>query len=173
MSLYYVLLVILLVVTTSLADLRLSCHTFTPTICPGTVVNCECTGASSFLTWNITDKRSSCSIKYLSLHTEMALRDGNCTDVTSDVSKRVTGPSSLLSLNSNLSINLTKSVTVSCTDNINSTQNFLQLASMSYMLQMERLGILLFDLQALLLPQLTCKFLRTTLPLSTIVLLCD
>ena len=106
--------------TPSLADLRLSCHPLTPT-CLGTVVNCQCNGAAGSLTWNVSSERSSCRIQYFTINTDSADITGDCGAVTTDVSTERMDSVVLLVFNSNFSINLTESVTVSCRD-INSIQ---------------------------------------------------
>ena len=115
--------------TSSLADFSLSCHPLTPT-CPGTVVNCQCNGAAGSLTWNVSSERSSCRVQYFTINTESADISGDCGAVTTDVSTERMDSVVLVIFNSNFSINLTESVTVSCGD-INSIQmqNLLQLAS--------------------------------------------
>ena len=115
--------------TPSLADFSLSCHPLTPT-CPGTVVNCQCNGAAGSLTWNVSSEGSSCRIQYFTINTESADISGDCGAVTTDVSTERMDSVVLVIFNSNFSINLTESVTVSCGD-INSIQiqNLLQIAS--------------------------------------------
>ena len=101
--------------TPSLADFNLSCHPLTPT-CPGTVVNCQCNGAAGSLTWNVSSVGSSCRIQYFTINTESADITGDCGAVTTDVSTERMDSVVLLVFNSNFSINLTESVTVSCRD---------------------------------------------------------
>ena len=117
--------------TLSLADLRLSCHPLTPT-CPGTVVNCQCNGAAGSVTWRISSERSSCRIEYYDpMNTQRPDNtDGNCGAVTTDVSTESVASNPLFLFNSNLSINLMESVTVSCGDTTsNQIQHPLRLTS--------------------------------------------
>ena len=95
--------------TSSLADFSLSCHPLTPT-CPGTVVHCQCNGAAGSLTWNVSSERSSCIVWYNAINT---MTDGDCNATTTTVSVD-TNDTNLFIFNSNLTINLTERVTVSC-----------------------------------------------------------
>ena len=119
---------ILLAVGPSLADFRLSCHPLTPA-CPGTVVLCECGEVDFSLTWNVSYEMTSCTIKYNDLSEEDATPEGDCNAVTNDVSIDREG---IFSFNSNLTINVTKRVTVSCGNNRIQRNSTYDLASKYY-----------------------------------------
>ena len=95
--------------TPSLADFSLSCHPLNPT-CPGTVVHCQCNGAAGSLTWGVSSERSSCIIMYNAINT---MTDGDCSATTTTVSVGI-NDAPLFIFNSNLTINLTERVNVSC-----------------------------------------------------------
>ena len=122
------LVVLLAAASTSLA-VRLSCYPLTPS-CHGADVHCQCYGAVSFLTWNVSSDRSSCVIKYngVSNVPEIPISlSGDCNAITSDASVYT---NTLIVFNSTLSINLTERVTVSCSDDRVPMQYTYDLASM-------------------------------------------
>ena len=97
----------------SLADLRLSCHPFTPT-CPGTVVHCQCDGAVGSLTWNVRSEGSSCTLYIGGI--QSASYSGDCSAVTTKVSFADTNPNVTAQMNSGLVVNLMENTTVTCAD---------------------------------------------------------
>ena len=125
----YIYLFILFTVGPSLADFRLSCHPLTPA-CPGTVVLCECSEVDVPLTWNVSYEMTSCTIKYTDLNGGNATPEGDCNAVTDDVSIPSQDP--VFVFNSNLTVNVTKRVTVSCANNRIQRNSTFDLASKYY-----------------------------------------